>query len=109
MGSGSDVRWSGVSSNFSPVIRSPGGAWSESATLWPVGVALMPSPGNVYPLTRIVVSDGGDVLGEIDGLAHVSGYANATENTVTAGSAAWLVLQDAAQTGITNYTALKLE
>jgi hypothetical protein len=109
MGSASNVRWSDVSSNFAPVIRSPGGAWSVSAALWPVGMAMMPSPGNVYPLTRVVVSDGGDVLGEIDGLAHVSGYANAAENTVTAGSATWLVLQDAALTGIANYAALKLE
>jgi hypothetical protein len=109
VGSNQDARWSNVFSNFAPVIRSPGGAWSESATLWPVGTAVMPSPGNVYPLTRVVVLDSYGALGEIDGLAHVSGYANATENTVTAGSATWLVLQDVAKTGIANYTALKLE
>jgi hypothetical protein len=113
VGSGSDARWSGVYTNFAPVIHSPGGEWNAGAHLWPVGENVMPSPGDVYPVTRIVVSTDSlgvaEALGEIDGLAHVSGYANATENTVTAGSAAWLVLQDAAQTGIANYTALKLE
>jgi len=109
VGSSANARWSGVNTNFAPVIRSPGGEWNESATLWPVGMSIMPSPGNVYPLTRVVVLNSNDALGEIDGLAHVSGYANATENTVTVGAATWLALQDCAQTGIGNYTALKLE
>lgn len=113
MGSSSDTRWSSVASNLAPVIHTPAGGWSGYAQLWPVGLALMPSPGNVYPVMRIVISADNnghqDMLGEIDGLAHVSGYANATENTLTVGASTWLVLQDVAQTGITNYTALKLE
>lgn len=112
MGSDSDARWSAVYSNLSPVIHSPGGGWATYSQLWPIGVALMPSPGNVYPITRIVVSADNnshqDVLGEIDGLAQVSGYANATENTLSVGADTWLVLQDVAQSAIANYTALKL-
>lgn len=113
MGSYQDARWSAVSGNFSADIHTPGGGWKDYAQLWPVGLPTMPSPGNVYPVTRIVLfaDNNGrqDMLGEIDGLAYVSGYANATENTVAVGSDTWLVLQDSAQTGIANYTALKLE
>lgn len=113
MGSNNDARWSAVASNFSPVIHTPGGGWASAVQLWPLGQALMPSPGNVYPVMRIVLSADNnghqDVLGEIDGLAQVSGYANATENTLSVGAATWRVLQDVAQTGLVNYTALELE
>ena len=89
-------------------LRGLGGNWFI-ASRYPSGHTYRYSPGNVYPLTAIVLYDGTALYGEIDGLYHVSGFSNASENIVTIDGVNHLVLQDVATTGIGNYLALRLE
>lgn len=65
--------------------------------------------GGVYPLTRIVMSDGQGLYGELDGVCHVSGFDNATENTLLIGGDTWVVMQDVWRTGFIDYLAVRMD
>lgn len=62
-----------------------------------------------YPLTRIELSDANGIYGVLDGVLHISGFNNATENTVVIGDSTWIVLQDVARTGFNDYIALRMD
>lgn len=63
-----------------------------------------------YCLTPIILNDNGNVYGCLEGIAHISGFDNVVENTITdADGTKWLVVQDVARTGANDYYALKLE
>ena len=63
-----------------------------------------------YALNTVVLSSStlGD-LGELDGVAHITGFNNATENTALIGGETWVVLQDAWRTGFNDYVALRMD
>lgn len=68
-----------------------------------------PPPDGSYALTPLVLyTPGANVYGELDGAYHVSGFANASENTITIGSDDYLVVQSSNRTGSTDYVAIKL-
>ena len=108
-------------------LRRPDGAWHGFQTALPNDAP--PTPyGHVFPygfgMTDLRENaDGSAALfpillqgstpaqnfGELDGIAAVTGYANAAENTVTIGRAAWLVVQNVQRTGKTDYCAVSLQ
>lgn len=66
--------------------------------------------GGVYPLTPIVLSDAtSGLFGELDGLFHISGFDNATENTVEIDETTYVVVQDVWRTGFNDYYALRMD
>lgn len=101
-------RWSDVSTQWNYQMRGIAGNWATPSR-YPSGHTYKYSPGNVYPLTTFVIYDGNAIYGEIEGLYHVSGFGNASENLITVDGVDHLVLQDVASTGIGNYVALRLE
>lgn len=101
-------RWSEVSTVWNGQLRNLAGSWLAPSR-YPSSVAYKYSPGNVYPLTSRVLYDSTAIHGEIDGLYHVSGFGNASENRISVDGVDHLVLQDVASTGIGNYVALRLE
>lgn len=63
-----------------------------------------------YPLLRTVLHDNtGNVYGELDGVFSITGFDNAVENTLTIGGQNYVVFQDVARTGFTDYYALRLD
>jgi len=101
-------RWSEVSTIWNGQMRNLAGVWATPSR-YPAGQTYKHSPGNIYPLTSLVLYDATAIYGEIDGLYHVSGFSNASENLVAVDGVNHLVLQDVAATGIGNYVALRLE
>lgn len=66
--------------------------------------------GDSYLLMPVVLSDNAaGVYGELDGLYYVSGFNNAVENTLTIEGVDYVVLQDVARTGFSDYYALRLD
>jgi hypothetical protein len=97
------------------LIRTPGGSWQNLAYLnvSPYDAInfvplVLPSPGDYYALTSIIMFDGVSTYGEFDGLFHVTGFANASENIVSIDSSTYLVFQNVFRTSPDQYAALKL-
>lgn len=66
--------------------------------------------GGFYPLTPIVLSDTtSGLFGELDGVFHISGFDNATENTVEIDVTTYVVVQDVWRTGFNDYYALRMD
>lgn len=65
-----------------------------------------------YTLLPIIVAGEVDptpeIYGELDGAFYVSGFNNASENTITIGGATYLVVQDLYRTARFDYAAIKL-
>ena len=63
-----------------------------------------------YGLHALVASEVSppNVFGDIDNLYMISGFNNATENTVVIGGITYVVFRDATRTGFKDYVALKL-
>jgi hypothetical protein len=75
-----------------------------------------PSPDGVYTMNNFVlhsseVNAGAsrNVFGEMQGIARISGFNNASENTQVVDGVTWVVFQDGFRTGSGNYFALALE
>lgn len=65
--------------------------------------------GASYSLLPVVLHDAGpNVYGALDGIYYISGFNNAVENTLLIGGKNYVVLQDVARTGFTDYYALEL-
>jgi len=66
-------------------------------------------PDETYMLFPIyIVSDEFlEVYGQIDGIFQISGYNNASENTLTIGGVEYTVLQDLSRTGYTSFCAMR--
>ncbi len=64
----------------------------------------------IYALTPIVLNDASlGLLGELDGVLHISGFNNGVENTVSIGGSSYVVMQDVWRTGHGDYYAIRLE
>lgn len=61
-----------------------------------------------YSLLPIVLYDAANVYGELDGVFYISGFNNATENTLVIGGITYVVLQDVSRTGFADYLALRM-
>ena len=62
----------------------------------------------LIPLIFVMNTPTINLIGEMDGAFWISGFSNASENTVTIGGDTYLVFQDGFRTGSFNYRALKL-
>lgn len=63
-----------------------------------------------YPGNAIVLNGASHGLyGELDGVRHISGFDNVTENTLTVGGNDWVVFQDTWRTGFNDYIALRMD
>jgi hypothetical protein len=60
------------------------------------------------PIRLIQEAPGVNLLGELDGVAFVTGQGNASENTITIGGDTWLVVQNVHRTTRDAYCAVKL-
>lgn len=62
-----------------------------------------------YGLHPLILSDTSpNVYGELDGVYMISGFDNATENTIVVGGVTYVILRNVTRTGISEYVALKL-
>ena len=92
------------------------GVWHQPdcwpyANPWLAGATTQERDSNDnYALNTVVLSSStlGD-LGELDGVAHITGFNNATENTALISGETWVVLQDAWRTGFNDYVALRMD
>lgn len=106
------IPYRGSCANFR--MRFVDGAWKQP-DCWPwnngtvaSGTQLRDTGAN-YPLMPVVVNDNGpNVYGELDGIYYISGFDNATENTLTIAGVPYVVLQDVGRNGFTDYYALRL-
>lgn len=73
------------------------------------GTTQLRDTGMIYPLTPVELSDTNGVYGYLEGIAHVSGFNNAVENTVDLDGETWVVIQDVARTGFNDYYALRMD
>ncbi len=97
------------------VIRRNDGAWVQAKT-WPwknswIGgsTETLRDTGGVYPILPIILYETTpDHFGEFDGIFYVSGFNNATENTMTIGGDTYVVIHNAWRTGFQDYVAIKL-
>lgn len=64
--------------------------------------------GSYYSITPIILSDASGIYGEFDGVYQISGFNNAVENTLNIGGKDYVVIQDVARTGFSDYIALEL-
>lgn len=89
-----------------------GGSWG-STSIWR-------DTHGAYPLTPAVLVTGsgvssydpsavGQVLGALDGVAHIPGWDNAVENTLSIDGQQWVVLQNVNRTGHADYWAQRLD
>lgn len=69
-----------------------------------------PSPDNQYALQPVVLNSarGPDVYGELEGVYHVSGFNNASENTIVIEDDTYLIVQAAFRTTPSDYAAIRL-
>ena len=121
--------------NTSAQLRQPGGAWrgfanrnssgagslyaSAGSKIHPYNFNILdPSHlfGQAYgggyallPCVLMTSADGGNVFGELEGVFHVSGFANASENLINVSGVNHLVVQNVFRTGVYNYAAFRLE
>lgn len=93
-------------------VRDPGGAWVQPYT-WPFQNSVMTATRDTdgrYPLTPIILSDNtDDTWGELDGVFHISGFNNATENVLVIGGVTYVVFQDVWRTGFSDYVAIRMD
>ena len=67
-------------------------------------------PANTYyPVVRAVSHGSANVYGELDGIAQITGYDNAVENTLTIDGKTYVVIQDVYRTGFDDYYAMTLD
>lgn len=112
-------------------LRTPGGDWqffgnyegatssdSASSTLarvWPYNTfvafqrdTFASSDYLLLPLLLHTQENDKNVFGELDGLFYVSGFSNASENTIQIGGEDYLVVQNTFRTAVEHYVAVKL-
>lgn len=66
--------------------------------------------GDVYHLLPVELHDNtANLWGALDGIFYISGFNNAVENTLSIGGATYVVIQDVARTGHTDYYAMRLD
>lgn len=66
--------------------------------------------GDIYHLLPVELNDNSaNLWGALDGIYYISGFNNATENTLTIDGVTYVVIQDVARTGHTDYYAMRLD
>ena len=70
--------------------------------------AVMRDTGGSYPLLPVTLMGDQGILGELDGVAWISGFDNAVENTLSISGETWVVMQDVSRTAFASYFALRL-
>jgi len=89
------------------------GTWKQVAT-WPwnnnslAQTYQLRDTNSTYQLLPVVLCDGSNMYGELDGLYSISGFGNVVESTLTIGDVDYVVLQDVGRTGFADYYALRL-
>lgn len=96
-------------------FRHVDGLWRKPYT-WPWENALLAGATislrdceDSYSLQPVILQDSGGIFGELDGVFHISGFNNVTENTLEIEGVDYVVLQDVARTGFNDYLALRLD
>lgn len=90
------------------------GLWNKPE-VWPwintylVGSKNLRSCNEAYTLQRLVLTDSNNIYGELEGIAHLSGFDNAVENTLEIEGVTWVIGQDVSRTGINDYYAMRLD
>lgn len=122
MTSAAEIRWSseasthnffthGASQDLRP-LRFVDGQYLDDLDTWPdsLGMPFRETYGDHYPILPIVFSrDGGQaVMGEVEGLFQIPGFAQASGNTFTIESEDYVVLQNVFRTADNDYLALRL-
>lgn len=95
-------------------MRFNDGAWRQvECSPWNnsflAGATQLRDTGGRYSLQPIVLSDANGLYGELDGIRAISGFDNATENTLVAEGKTWVVFQDVWRTGFTDYYAVRMD
>ncbi|PKM31728.1 MAG: hypothetical protein CVV07_01035 [Gammaproteobacteria bacterium HGW-Gammaproteobacteria-11] len=62
-----------------------------------------------YPSNPIVLNSAIGVLGELDGIRHITGFNNAVENTFELDGKDWVVIQDVSRNGFSDYYSMRLD
>jgi len=108
------IPFKGSRSNFR--IRFNDGSWRQPDS-WPWNsvfvagsISQIREANGYFSLQPIILSQAGfGLYGELDGVRHISGFNNATENTLTIGGEDWLVFQDVSRNGFNDYFALRMD
>ncbi|WP_325438052.1 hypothetical protein [Pseudomonas nitroreducens] len=65
---------------------------------------------NMYQLLPVEMHDNsGNLWGALDGIFFITGFNNAVENTLVIGGITYMVIQDVARTGFTDYYAMRMD
>lgn len=67
------------------------------------------SCNQAYTLQRLILTDSNNLYGELEGIAHISGFDNAVENTLVIDGVTWVIGQDVSRTGVNDYYAMRLD
>ena len=105
--------WKGSRANFT--MRTLGGTWI-SPTIYAYSttktfrntVNADATADGYYGLHPLVLMDSTNVYGELDGLYFISGYNNASENTLVVDGVTYIVFRDVYRTGFNDYIAMRL-
>jgi len=62
-----------------------------------------------YQLNPVEIYNATGMLGVLDGIYHITGFNNSTENTVTIGGVTHVVIQSAGRTGFNDYYAIRMD
>jgi hypothetical protein len=100
------------------LMRDVMGAW-PTAELWPQNMpitirntpadGLSGTAGGAYGLYPMILNTSTpNIWGELDGIFFISGFNNATENTMTVSGVTYLVIRDVWRTGAKDYMAMRL-
>lgn len=115
-------------------MREPGGNWramgshttgsdttpntgATSGKLWPYGfdpentekVFGSATEYSLWPIVLFTPAGGGNIFGELDGLYHISGFQNASENTTLVGGVTHVTFQNVHRTTRLFYVSIKME
>lgn len=103
-------------------IRTVGGTWAAVDVLPWTGpfqaagrnfvagspITLRDTDDHYHLLAAVLNDSGPNLYGELDGVHFISGFNNAVENTLEINGEDYVVMQDVARTGFTDYYALRL-
>ncbi|HEJ2039568.1 TPA: hypothetical protein SLV86_001322 [Pseudomonas aeruginosa] len=81
--------------------------WGNAAL---AGTTQLRDTGGVYHLLPVELHDNtANLWGALDGIFYISGFNNAVENTLTVDGLDYVVIQDVARNGFTDYYALRMD
>lgn len=115
LGAASATRYSDASVNLpykgnrsSMRLRGATGTWIQPLA-WPYSTAsTFRDTAGAYPLLPVTLYDASNTYGVLEGIHHVSGFSNNSENTVEIGAEEHLVVQDVRSIGINDYFSMRI-